>query len=127
MIYLTAYALTENEYWQVMEPLLSTQTRSVVLQDVLAPPLPFGPGYANACQLEKFKVILNTLRKHADLDLLTSNCLESICSGEAGRRYKEFLQNPDVANYPPSVKEYLRGGQGKDGPASQVGVKHGGW
>jgi len=87
-------SLKQQTYWVVTEPLLTTNTEEEVLDTVVSPPFPFGPGYANTYKIEYFKerlLQLKTQRPDDNLDL--------ILSGEDSRGYSDYLKHPHAYGY----------------------------
>ena len=86
--------LKEQTYWVVTNPLLTTNTESEVLDDVLGPPFPYGPGYANTYQIKWFQKRLLQLKAQRPDDNL-----DLILSGEDSKTYADYLKNPHAYGY----------------------------
>jgi hypothetical protein len=86
--------LKEQTYWVVTEPLLTTNTDEQILEDILSPPFPYGPGYANTYKIEYFRkrlVLLKTERPDSTFDL--------ILSGYDSKTYADYLKHPHAYGY----------------------------
>jgi hypothetical protein len=86
--------LDQQIYWHFTESLLSTNIDGDTLDDLLSPPFPYGPGYANAFRFKEYKdklLALKEKRPDQNLDL--------ILSGEASRTYLDYLKHPEKYGY----------------------------
>ncbi len=92
--------LKEQTYWIVTQPLLTTNMVTntqdpFVMEDLLSPPFPYGPGYANTYKIQWYRerlLHLKTQRPDVNFDL--------ILSGEDARDYADYLKNPEKYGYP---------------------------
>jgi hypothetical protein len=86
--------LKEQTYWIVAEPLLTTNTDQGILDTVLSPPFPYGPGYANAYKIQWYKDRLLRLKaQRPDFNF------DFILSGKDAKSYADFLKHPDKYGY----------------------------
>jgi len=88
--------LKERTYWVVTIPLLTTNIDAYALQDVLDPPFPYGPGYADTYKIEWFKKRLLVLEGR-DTEIAPE--IELILSGEDSRDYADYLKHPGKYGY----------------------------
>lgn len=91
--------LPEDIYLNTTRPLVVVSTQGDVLKDLLMPPLPYGPGYANACKKPEFKEVLVGLKTNAACDKEVKTALDLIISGEASRIYSDYRKHPDQYGY----------------------------
>ena len=91
--------LNERTYWVVTEQLLTTNTEDEVLDSILNPPLPYGPGYANSFKVQVFYKKLHALEAAAQCGPSAKVDLNMILSGEASRIYADYLKHPDRYGY----------------------------
>jgi hypothetical protein len=91
--------LPEDIYLNTTRPLVAASTQEDVLKDLLMPPLPYGPGYANACKEPKFKEVLVGLKTNAACGKEVKTVLDLIISGEASRIYSNYRRHPDQYGY----------------------------
>ena len=90
--------LREQTYWVVTVPLLTTNMDEEVLDTLLDPPFPYGPGYANVYKIEFVKKRLLQLKDESRHDNGTPD-FDFILSGEDAKAYADYLKHPDRYGY----------------------------
>jgi hypothetical protein len=96
--------LDEHTYWVVTEQLLNTNTDESVLDDLLGPPMPYGPGYANAYKNGALYKKLAGLKAAREWGSAVEADLNLILSGEASGIYTDYLKHPAKYGYRPRHK-----------------------
>lgn len=95
--------LKEQTYWVVTEPLLTTNTENDVLDDLLSPPFPYGPGYANTYRIEFIKKRLLQLKEqrlgNTNSISYLNDIIDFTLSGENSKAYADYLKHPDAYGY----------------------------
>jgi hypothetical protein len=90
--------LKEQTYWVVTESLLTTNTDEQILEDILSPPFPYGPGYANTYKIEYFRKRLLLLKTESPGSHFDST-FDLILSGEDSKDYADYLKHPHDYGY----------------------------
>jgi hypothetical protein len=93
--------LNERTYWVVTEKLLATNTDDEVLHDLLSPPFPYGPAYANSYKVPALYKKLLALKATGQCGPCAAFDLNSIVIGEDATDYADYLKHPDRYGYPP--------------------------
>jgi len=91
--------LPEETYFRITEQLITTNTEEGILDLLLMPPLPYGPGYANAYKNDKYKNRLAEIRDNTKCGQELKATLDLILSGKASHIYADYLKHPDQYGY----------------------------
>jgi hypothetical protein len=97
---MAAQFLPEERYWAVTMPLVSSHTEGLVLQDMLEPALPYGPGYAHCITNAACKRKLTALNNDPEINGNIKGIIDRILSGEEKKIYAKFKRDPEDFNYP---------------------------
>lgn len=92
-------SLPEAIYWRITEPLVVAKTEQDVLKAVLLPPLPYGPGYANAFREDDYSNKLVDLRDDPKCARELKAILDLILSRRASKIYRDYLKHPGLYGY----------------------------
>jgi hypothetical protein len=96
---MAAQFLPEERYWAVTMPLLSRHTERLVLQDMLMPALPYGPGYAHSITNAACKEKLTALKNDPEISGSVKGIIDVILTGELAKIYSKFKRDPEDFNY----------------------------
>jgi hypothetical protein len=91
--------LPEDNYLKTTKQLIAATTQEEVLNTLLMPPLPYGPGYANACKENELKTMLVALRSNPACSQEVKAVLDFIMSGKASSNYSDYKKHPDQYGY----------------------------
>jgi len=91
--------LPEAAYLKTTEQLIAPTTQKDVLNALLMPPLPYGPGHANSCGKEDFKKKLVALKNNPACSRSVKTILDLIISGKALDTYSDYKEHPDRYGY----------------------------
>jgi hypothetical protein len=106
-VYLIAYSYQEKEYWKVMLPLLQDQNTSLEIIPNIISPIPYGPGYGKAYNLEPYKKVFSIIKSRYKKAGIPFGWIDHLESGGLLKNNMDFIKDPETLNIYPSIKKDL--------------------